>query len=194
LTDTKPAALHHGGYLDYGAPGGSYYYSRTRLLAEGQLNGEPVSGIAWMDHQWGDFVVAAALTWDWFSLQLDDQTELMLYVLRDPTGAAVALYGTQVLADGQTRDLDADHATVTATGSWTSPHTGGVYPAGWEIVLADGQRLEVRPSLADQELWFPELAGQVDGVVTQPYWEGAVSVTGDRRGVGYVELTGYAGR
>ena len=64
-----------------------------------------MSGVAWMDHQWGNFVVGAVGGWDWYSVQLDDRTELMLYVLRAPTGETSAVYGTQVLADGSTRDL-----------------------------------------------------------------------------------------
>ncbi len=31
LMDEKPPALHHGGYIEYGPAGGSYYSSRTRL-------------------------------------------------------------------------------------------------------------------------------------------------------------------
>ena len=43
-------------------------------------------------------------------------------------------------------------------------------------------------------------AGAIERIINEPtaaalaYWEGAVTVTGDRTGVGYVELTGYAGR
>jgi predicted secreted hydrolase len=54
--------------------------------------------------------------------------------------------------------------------------------------LPDGARLHLRPQLVDQELWFPG----VDGHAAMPYWEGAVAISGDRTGVGYVELTGYA--
>jgi predicted secreted hydrolase len=198
VTDDKPPALHHGGYIDYGAAGGSYYYSRTRLSVAGQLaqaDGDqvPVSGIAWMDHQWGNFVVASAGGWDWYSLQLDDHTELMLYVLRSAAGDTTGVYGSQVLADGSVRDLPVGSVLAESTGSWTSPHTGGVYPSGWLLSLPDGERLDVRPQLEDQELWFPGSAS-TDGIGAMAYWEGAVSVTGDRTGVGYVELTGYAGR
>src|SRR5581483_9101579 len=105
LRDEKPPALHHGGYITYPPEGGSYYYSRTRLAASGTLNGESVSGIAWMDHQWGNFVIAARGGWDWYSLQLDDDTELMLYVLRDAAGATTAVYGSYVAADGSVSDV-----------------------------------------------------------------------------------------
>jgi predicted secreted hydrolase len=70
-------------------------------------------------------------------------------------------------------------------GTWVSPHTGAVYPSGWRLTLRNSEQLEVRPVLADQELYLPGLGGSV-------YWEGAVSISGDRTGRGYVELTGYA--
>jgi predicted secreted hydrolase len=224
LSDEKPPALHHGGYIDYGPAGGSYYYSRTRLsvsgeLTQGGLASVPVSGVAWMDHQWGNFVVTAAGGWDWYSLQLDDRSELMLYVLRGANGETTGVYGTQVLADGSSRDLRPGSVTTEATGTWTSPHTGAVYPSGWQLTLSDGERLALSPQLVDQELYFPAAGGQGSGVSAQgsegatpatvsdsrkvaseaigsvmAYWEGAVSVTGDRTGVGYVELTGYAAR
>jgi predicted secreted hydrolase len=197
LTDEKPPALHHGGYIDYGPAGGSYYYSRTRLNVVGELGQtdgdvDPVSGIAWMDHQWGNFVVASAGGWDWYSLQLDDDTELMLYVLRAATGETTGVYGSQVLADGTLRDLPPGSVLAESTDTWTSPHTGAVYPSAWLLTLPGGERLDVRPLLEDQELWFPasSSAGRVGAMA---YWEGAVRVTGDRTGVGYVELTGYAG-
>jgi predicted secreted hydrolase len=202
LTDDKPAALHHGGYIEYGPAGGSYYYSRTRIEVSGQLQlGDgadaekvPVAGLAWMDHQWGNFVVASAGGWDWYSLQLDDRTELMLYVLRGPDGTTTGIYGTQVLADGSEHDLDPGSVVSVPTGTWTSPHTGAAYPSGWQVTLPDATRLTVQPTVADQELYFPGVAGPDTGVGAMAYWEGAVTVGGDRSGVGYVELTGYAGR
>jgi predicted secreted hydrolase len=194
LTDEKPPALHHGGFIDYGPAGGSYYYSRTRLAVTGTIasvGGDPatVSGIAWMDHQWGNFVVAASGGWDWYSLQLDDQSELMLYVLRAPTGETTGVYGSQILADGTVRDVSPGSIVAEATGTWTSPHTGAVYPSGWLISLPDGGRLQLAPQLDDQELWFPGASG--NGVGAMSYWEGAVNISGDRTGQGYVELTGY---
>jgi predicted secreted hydrolase len=193
MQDDKPPALHHGGYIAYApAIGGSYYYSRTRLAVSGTLgvgDGQPaaVSGTAWMDHQWGNFVIAARDGWDWYSLQFDDNTELMLYVLRTDTGEPSAAYGSYVLADGEVQDLGPDAVVSNPVGSWTSPHTGAVYPSGWELRLPDGSHVGVRPLLQDQELYFPETPGLLQ------YWEGAVSISGDRAGQGYVELTGYAG-
>ena len=161
LLDEKPPALHHGGYIEYGIAGGSYYYSRTRLSVSGELHpaggdAVPVSGVAWMDHQWGNFVVGAVGGWDWYSLQLDDRSELMLYVLRGASGETTGVYGTQVLADGTTRDVGPETVRAEATGHWTSPHTGAVYPSGWVLTLAGGERLEsCSPSFRTRSCSFP---------------------------------------
>jgi predicted secreted hydrolase len=193
LQDAKTPALHNGGYLVYPPFGGSYYYSRTRLSASGSLavtDGGPtedVSGIAWMDHQWGNFIIAArGGGWDWYSLQFDDNTEVMLYVLRSAAGDTTAVYGTYVRADGHVQDLAPGTVQSFPMGSWTSPHSGAVYPSGWQLTLPDGSHIVLTPQLADQELWFPETPGLLQ------YWEGAVTISGDRGGQGYVELTGYA--
>jgi predicted secreted hydrolase len=150
-----------------------------------------VEGQAWMDHQWGNFVVPSGGGWDWFSLQLADNTELMLYVLRTPEGETTAVYGTRIEADGSARDLAEGAIEITPTGHWTSPHSGGTYPLGWRIEAPDeALRLWVTPRLDDQELYFPGAA-----VESPIYWEGAVLVEDERGsevGLGYVELTGYA--
>jgi predicted secreted hydrolase len=185
LTDEKPPALHHGGYIDEGpSVGGSYYYSRTRLSASGTLSGTPVTGQAWMDHQWGNFIVPSSASggWDWYSLQLDDNSEVMLYVLRGPTDSPV--FGSLIAPDGQVSEIQ---ATAEPVDHWTSPHTGAEYPSGWRITFPDHQ-LILTPQLQDQELYFPEApAGSVPS-----YWEGAVTIGGTHTGQGYVELTGYA--
>jgi len=187
LQDEKLPALHHGGYITYPPEGGSYYYSRTRLSVSGALNGEPVSGIAWMDHQWGNFVIAARGGWDWYSLQLDDNTELMLYVLRDAAGATTAVYGSYVGADGSVADVSPGSVVSEPTGTWVSPHTGASYPSGWRLTLPDGRKLVLTPQLQDQELYFPDAPA-----TTLAYGEGSVTISGDTTGLGYVELTGYA--
>jgi predicted secreted hydrolase len=187
LRDEKPPALHHGGYITYPPEGGSYYYSRTRLSVNGALNDEPVGGIGWMDHQWGNFVIATRGGWDWYSLQLDDDTELMLYVVRDASGSTTAVYGSYVGADGSVADIAPGSVVSEPTGSWVSPHTGATYPSGWRLTLPDGRQLVLTPQLQDQELYFPDAPG-----AALAYWEGSVTISGDTAGQGYVELTGYA--
>lgn len=199
LTSQTPPVLHQGGYIDYGPTGGSYYYSRPRLSVAGTLqtaDGAPdaVSGIAWMDHQWGNFVLTGQGGWDWYSLQLDDDTEIMLYVLRNASGQTSGFYGTHVLADGSSQEIPPSSVQAEATGSWTSPHTGAVYPSGWVVTLPQlNTQLKLTPQVQDQELYFPGMPS----IFSQfTYWEGAVDVQGlapsSPNGQGYVELTGYA--
>jgi len=195
LHSVKPPALHNTvGYFDF-APGmGSYYYSRTRIKAGGSLSvaGKPlrVSGTAWMDHQWGNFLTGSG-GWDWFSIQLSDNQELMLWHSRDPKNRVTYGEGTEVAPSGRTTAIRGTGFSITATGSWTSPHSGATYPSGWTVEVPSGRiHLTLTPVLKDQELMTPKSTG-----VT--YWEGDVAIKGTIRGQpvsgqGYVELTGYA--
>ena len=197
LTTNRPAALHdQDGWISFGPAGGSYYYSRTRMDVSGLLTvGDrdlQVTGIAWFDHQWGDFIAVGGGGWDWFAVNLDDGTDVTVSVVRDALKRPVLTYGTVVDADGSTRHVPGDAITLTATGpSWTSERTGATYPSGWSIFIApEDLVLELTPTVADQELDTRPTTGVV-------YWEGSQRVSGTRGGVqvggrGYVELTGYA--
>jgi predicted secreted hydrolase len=196
LRATKPPVLHDDdGIVSFGPVGDSYYYSRTRMEVSGTLTdrGErlPVTGQAWMDHQWGNFISVAGGGWDWYSVQLEDGSDITLSVVRDLEGRTGLRYGTYVDPQGRAERLAAERFEVRATGSWESPRTGAKYPSGWRLTLPEkGLDVRITPVIADQELDTRETTG-----VT--YWEGSVDVSGTRggkpaRGVGYVELTGYA--
>jgi predicted secreted hydrolase len=197
LKAIKPPALHdRDGWIDFGPAGGSYYYSRTAMDASGTVtldgNELSVTGQAWFDHQWGDFISVGGGGWDWFAVNLDDGTDLTLSLVRDADGSYPLVYGTVVDPDGKTRHLGRDDFTVDVTGRWTSPTTGADYPAAWTIAISglDDLVIELRPTVAAQEL----VTRATTGVV---YWEGSQVVTGTRGGVpiggqAYVELTGYA--
>ena len=170
----------------------SYYYSITRLATEGVISVDGrdyrVSGLSWVDREWSTSALAAdQVGWDWFSLQLDDGTDLMFYQLRNNDGSADEYSGgTLVDADGNSAHLEIDDVDLSVRDYWESS-AGGSYPARWTLAVPSaGLELEVRPVIADQELF-----------TTVRYWEGAVDVTGTRNGEpisgrGYVELTGYA--
>ena len=197
LKAVKPPALHdRDGWIDFGPAGGSYYYSRTAMDASGTvtLDGSEsrVTGRAWFDHQWGDFISVGGGGWDWFALNLDGGTDLTLSLVRNADGSYPLIYGTVVDPNGTTRHLGRDDFTVKVTDRWTSPTTGADYPAGWTIDIPglDDLVIELRPTVAAQELDTRSTTGVV-------YWEGSQVVTGTRRGVpiggqAYVELTGYA--
>jgi RND superfamily putative drug exporter len=195
LRATKPAALHGGaGWIDFGAGGSSYYYSRTSMAATGMLTidgtGVSVTGSAWFDHQWGDFIAVGGGGWDWFAVNLDDGTDLTLSLVRDADGSYPLVYGTLVAPDGTTTHLPREAFTVDVAGRWRSPSTGADYPAGWRVTLPDQDLvIDLAPTVADQELDTRATTGVV-------YWEGSQRVTARRGGAplggeAYVELTGY---
>ncbi len=175
----------------------SHYYSMTRLRAEGVLfqKGQAmrVTGLSWMDHEFGSNQLAEnQVGWDWFSIQLNNKTELMLYLLRQENGDIDPnSSGTLVLANGQSRHLRLSDFQVEVLGEWKSPTTGGVYPMGWRIQVPDENiHLTITPTFEEQELTTSESTDVA-------YWEGTSSVSGSYQGQpvhgqAYVELTGYA--
>lgn len=196
LHDAKgPILQGDRGYSRKGEEPGnaSYYYSQTRLLTEGRLTiGDEtfqLSGLSWKDHEFSTSVLTSEIAgWDWFSLQLNNGYELMLYQLRAADGSVLPRSsGTLVAPDGSTTQLFAGDFVLTPLSQWRSPHSGAEYPASWRISLpAHNLQLEVTPYLSDQELLH-----------TFTYWEGAVRISGSQggqsvSGSGYVELTGYA--
>jgi predicted secreted hydrolase len=196
LTATKPPVLHgDDGLISYGSAGFSYYYSRTRMMVAGWIidhgRSLPVTGVAWMDHQWGNFISLLGGGWDWLSIQLDNNTEYMIYFIRSASHQILSTYATRVGPDGRAQVLAAGSFQVRATGIWISPHTGAVYPSGWVVAIpGEALTLTLTPEVRDQEL----LTAASTGV---SYWEGATWVSGELAGVSvrgeaYVELTGYA--
>ena len=195
LHPAKPPVLQGGaGWIDFGPAGGSYYYSRTDLLASGSLtlNGQAlhVDGTAWFDHQWGDFIAVGGGGWDWFAVNLADGTDLTLSLVRATDGSYPLVYGTIVDRAGTATHLDRSAFSVATTRHWTSPSSGAVYPAGWTVAVP-GQDLMINlaPTVANQELDTRPTTGVV-------YWEGSQVVSAVHGGVslggeGYVELTGY---
>jgi predicted secreted hydrolase len=192
----KPLVLHGpNGFSRKGgsAAAASQYYSFTRLRTEGTLSLDgttsAVRGTSWMDKEFSSSALEAQQTgWDWFSLQLDDGRELMLYLMRDAHGGVDFARGTMVASTGASRPLEAADWSLAATGRWRSPTSGAEYPAGWTLAVpSERLALTIRPLLSDQENRSARLPALF-------YWEGAVEVLaegGKRVGQGYVELTGY---
>jgi predicted secreted hydrolase len=169
----------------------SYYYSITRLATRGTIrtdDGETsaVTGSSWLDREWSTSALGEDQTgWDWFSLQLEDGRDLMLYRLRqrgggtDPHSA-----GSVIGADSHKTALGADDFALEPLRWWSSPQ-GARYPVAWRLRVADaGLDLRVEALVDDQEM--------ATGV---RYWEGAVGVrsasSGEVLGRGYLEMTGY---
>jgi predicted secreted hydrolase len=202
LTSRTAPALHGQDGLSQKGQGegrASYYYSLTRMRTEGDLtiNGmkEQVRGVSWMDHEFGSNQLRDdQVGWDWFSIQLDNQTELMLYLMRRKDGSVDPYSsGTLVSANGATKHLGINDYRVEVLDRWQSPKSKASYPMKWHVTVpGEAIELEITPAFADQEL-------VTNRSTRVTYWEGAVEIRGKVRGQvvngeGYVEMTGYAGK
>jgi predicted secreted hydrolase len=162
----------------------SYYVSWPLLRAAGTITvgatPHDVHGTAWMDHEWFTEQLAADESgWDWFSVQLDNNTELMLFELRHKDGSIDPYSsGTYVDAKGAAHHLRKADFMLQPLAKW------GRYPVQWRITVPSLRiDLVCKPVLENQEL-----RGRKGG---PSYWEGAVDYSGTQRGVGYLEMTGY---
>ena len=202
VSPEKPLVVHGtDGISRKGSAAGqaSHYYSFTRLATTGTLSigteRFDVTGNSWMDHEFGSADLDKGLVgWDWFSLQLDDQRELMLYRLRRADGSADPISsGTMIDRDGRGHHLSIGDFTLEPTSYWTSQTSHARYPQRWHLTIPSQQlSLELVPRMAEQELSTTR-STQVT------YWEGAIETTGTAQGQpihgqGYMELTGYAER
>lgn len=194
LRDMKGPILHGDeGYSQKGPGTGSYYYSQSRLASEGsiKIDGQSfqVTGLSWKDHEFSTSALSPGqVGWDWFSLQLSDQRELMLFQIRrsdgsiDPYSSA-----TIILENGHTISLSSEQFSMEARETWKSPHSEARYPIDWVINIPSQQiELRIQAVIEDQELNHSFV-----------YWEGAVWVEGSIQGLsvsgmGYIEMTGYA--
>jgi predicted secreted hydrolase len=192
LRTTEPAVLEGNkcGYISLASLGSSYYYSWTSLVTTGTIVDHgvtlKVTGKSWMDHQWGPMTLMSGGGWDWFSMQLSNGQQYMLFFIRNKKGQIVETAGTRVAHGGK----DITYLTVAntgekATGSWTSPATRIKYGSGWKVTVPGGQ-LTVTPDLRNQEEDLVNTQGTV-------YWEGDVTIKGKIGGAtvsgdGYTEL------
>lgn len=195
----KPPSVHGTNGVSVKAEGigyASHYYSLTRLTGSGTVGAqgltESCTVLAWMDHEFGSSTLRENQSgWDWFSAQLDNGTELMIYVIRKRDGSPdKTSSGSIVLQDGTVIHLEPSQFTITSRRRWRSPRSGATYPVGWIVEVRPlNVRVELTERLKEQELITTSSTGI-------NYWEGAVSVMGSFgdtpvRGVGYVEMTGY---
>ena len=185
LRQTLSPILHGDRGLSQKGPesgNATYYYSLVGLETTGEvtINGKTVgvNGISWMDHEFGtSFLGEGFVGWDWFSLQLEDGTTLMLYCLRrsDQSCDPETFGGTLVYPDSQQLRLGTTDFTLTPSRQWTSLESGATYPSDWQITFPELKIvLQVEPLIPNQEFR-----------ASFTYWEGAVRVHG------HVELTGY---
>ncbi|HUA18833.1 MAG TPA: lipocalin-like domain-containing protein [Bryobacteraceae bacterium] len=184
LKSVKPPVIHGVNGVSQKAQGAgraSHYISLTRLITHGMLTLDgkqyAVDGLSWMDHEFFTHQLEPdQVGWDWFSLQFDDGTELMLFRIRRQDGAIDSYSaGTYVDAKGRATHLSVRDFSLAPGRTWKR------YPIAWDIAVPSlDLKLALSTRLPQQEL---------TGAVT--YWEGAIECNGTKRGAGYLEMTGY---
>ncbi|HKP85705.1 MAG TPA: lipocalin-like domain-containing protein [Blastocatellia bacterium] len=202
LAPAKPETVHGENGISQKGPSvgnASHYYSLTRLQTSGRIvaGGEEfeVSGLSWMDHEFGtSFLEEEEVGWDWFSIQLDDGRDLMMFQIRRRDGSIdPRSSGTLIDEDGRATRIAFGDFALSSGEVWRSNESGAAYPTVWTIEMPRfGLRLNVTAAFEDQELRTTDSTG-----VT--YWEGSVKVEGEAgdenvSGRGYLEMTGYAGQ
>ncbi len=176
----------------------SHYYSEPQLAASGRITlagaGRNVAGGAWLDHEWSDEILhPEAVGWDWIGMNLFDGSALTAFVLRRRDGGALWAGGSfrappAAGAAAAARSFGPQELRWQPGRAWRSPASGASYPVEWQVHTPAGA-FGVRALLDAQELDSRASTGSV-------YWEGLselLDASGRRVGLGYLEMTGYAG-
>jgi predicted secreted hydrolase len=165
----------------------SYYYSLTNLKTEGRIKIKnkwiDVEGKSWMDHQWADESYSKD-RWDWFSVQLDNNTEMVCCAYDD---GAVKNYFADILYADNRQERFENIEIRPLKDNWISAKSKAVYPLSWSIKIPEKNiDINLAAKTRNQEMLF----GSIN------YWEGPVSVEGvfdgkETKGAGFMELVGY---
>lgn len=174
----EPLAVGGTGVIEMGESGRSYYYSLTNMsvAGEGRIRDMPVllSGKGWMDHQWGQWNDKEFDQWHWFSIQLSDNTEILIFEFRRSSKSV------SPLCDLVRPDGSVQHGLtyqVEALNTWVSSKTNRSWSVGWRVRIPEiDAELVVQPDRDDQE-------------VTKALWEGVCTATG---AIGGREVKGLA--
>jgi len=218
--DKKPLIVAGDGHvvLDDDPDGAfSYYYSLTKVNTSGSLTvrgiTEPVSGKAWIDHQWGNFSdtthqsIGLVVTYEWFSIKLENYQEIMVGDIWDrATGEKIDQSfsdGLNLVDSEGTLELIEDY-TITQLEYWTDPMIGNTYASQWQISAnspSTSLNLIITPLYPDQMMRVLENWPLIQKKLSQylaatGFWEGICTVEGDFNGQpisgnAYVELTHY---
>jgi predicted secreted hydrolase len=124
---------------------------------------QTLTGKGWLDHQWGDWNDRDFDQWRWYSIQLANNVEIMIFEFRR-SSRKVSVICDVVMPDGSTRH--GLQYEIIPQKTWISPDTGRNWALGWQVRIPEiDTDLMVLPDMDDQE-------------VTVSLWEGVCKVEG----------------
>lgn len=180
-----PLPLELDARAEYDEKEFSYYYSLPRMAVEGTLETggvkHKVRGIAWEDHQWGDFslaVISLGIGHEWFSIQVNspdggNPTEIICYQLFTTEHRVNLPVFTMMRPDGSL--FDTKDFTIERLAYYK--HEDEYLAAKWRILEPENQiDLTLTPVVENQMLFPP---------MFKPFREGAVRVEGTIGGAHY---------
>jgi predicted secreted hydrolase len=197
LSTTQPLLLQGDGGFSRKGPDeaqASMYTSEPQLAVAGRvrIDGKPlaVTGRGWIDHEWSDTLLhPQAVGWDWIGFNLDDGSALTAFRLRRADGSSLWTGGCLRAPGAAPRHFGGTDLHFEPGRVWRSPASQARYPVEWTVRTPQGA-WTVRALMDAQELDGRMSTGTV-------YWEGLSELLdrdGRRVGLGYLEMTGYAGR
>jgi predicted secreted hydrolase len=179
--EKAPLLVNQVGLIREGLLGTSWYYSLTSMRVEGQLvvagDAKHVSGIGWIDRQWGRWEDMGIGGWEWFSLQLSNGCEVLVTQIYSPVTGRTC---SKILSMKR-RDSSEYHSmnfAVRRIESLTGSLSGSKYGKKWLIEAPGVLRLVVEVDFEDQEFH-------------KGLWEGCCNAQGVLEG-GEVTGLGYA--
>lgn len=185
----KPLLLDKKGFIDLGVKT-TYYYSLTRLETSGliKVNNKwiEVKGLSWMDHQWAQTPLTSDDEWTWFSIQLNDGTDILCFSYGNKIKSAHAS-----ILDKNNHIYSTNNISIKPIGSkYISSTTKIEYELDYLIEIPEyGISLKISPVKKNQEMNFE----------TINYWEGGIDIKGTIKnkpvsGKGFLELVPFTNK
>ena len=193
-TTKRPLIVGGDGLFDQGLASYTYYYSQTENNITGSLtvNGitETVTGTAWIDRQYGNFNPFTGEDYEWFSIKLDNGTDLNLWnifnasreIPNDPKYKILSAY----VDENQSTQYTIDDFEIERLEYFFTPDNLKNYSKKWRLTSASKNiDLIITSNYQDSEVNITELSFR--------FFEGATTISGTIdgnpvSGVGFAEL------
>ena len=156
---------------------GLEYMTYPRMDLVGSVDGRQVTGLAWMDHQWGHrkWLLSSdkeqcVVGWDWFGISLEGGGECMIMSAWDIADRAMLVSRAIVWQNGGEQCIESG-IRIEPQRYWESTATWIEYPVSSRIIIPTLEcDLLFEPLVDDQEI---PIFGPMRAV-----WEGAGNISG----------------